>query len=135
MRGTKPPFGLYLFGVCGVALGLAMATEGLALRLTGEPLTIFGRANPWIIFPRLVDQPALRLAWPLAALGCSWLGVVMGVILGLQWAQRIAHFYALVSLLYLGIGTILAAFVLLALSLAPTRVWLASRSGEGHAKG
>jgi hypothetical protein len=133
--GTRPPFGLYVLGICGVALGLAMIFEGLALRFTGEPLTVFGRANLWIIIPRLFNQPGWRLAWPLTALGCSWLGVVMGVIMGLRWAQRIARLYALISLLYVGIGTILAALVLLMLGLASTRAWLESLSGDGHGEG
>jgi hypothetical protein len=132
MRGVKPPLGLYLFGFCSLILGLYMAIEGLALRVCGAPIAVFGGANLWITIPGLFRQPLAALGWPLAALGCSWLGVLMGVISGLRWAQRLAWVYALISLLYLGIGTALAALAILGLRLPSTQEWLQSRFREGY---
>lgn len=111
-----------------------MAVEGLALRISGAPMLFFGRENLWLIIPRLLHEPAGSLGWPLVALGCSWLGVLMGVISRHRWAQRLAWAYALISLLYLGIGTALAGLAIVGLRLPSTHEWLQPRSSEAYAE-
>lgn len=130
-----PPAGIYLFACCSAVLGACMALDGLHLRLFGSALELFGRPSLWVAVARHLNLPVGALAWPLTALGTSWLGVVMGVIMGFRWPRRVAWGYAVISLGYLGIGSLLAALVMLGLRSDSAQEWLDERSQGSHQHG
>jgi hypothetical protein len=57
---------------------------------------------------------------------------MMGVIMGLKWPRRVAWGYALISLGYLGIGSVLAVLLFLGLRSSSTQEWLDERLEESH---
>jgi hypothetical protein len=129
------PVGVYLFACCSAALGFYMAVDGLHVRLFGSALELFGRPGLWIVIPNLLNLPLAAFAWPLTALGTSWLGVMMGVMMGLKWPRRVAWGYALISMAYLGVGSLLSALLMLGLRSGSTQTWLDGRSLEAHHDG
>jgi hypothetical protein len=85
--------------------------------------------GPWGLWsgagPRLLldAQPA---AWPLIAVGCAWLGVVVGLWLRLGWVRRVGVVLAAASAAALGPSFLLAAAALAGLLSPSLRFWLAA---------
>ncbi len=122
---------MLLFTLCGAILGAMLALDGLHARMWGEFLFSGAGAGLWA---RLLGLDAGRLtdlAWPMVVLGSAWWGVVSGLLMRQSWARRLAPWFGLVSLLYLGPGTVLAALALLALLAPPARRWMEAGADDG----
>lgn len=122
----RPPATLVVVSLSGCILGVGQAWTGLMLRLFPWLPSPFG---PWGLWsgagPRLLldAQPA---AWPLIAVGCAWLGVVVGLWLRLGWVRRVGVVLAAASAAALGPSFLLAAAALAGLLSPSLRFWLAA---------
>ena len=122
----KPPLSLLLVTLVGSALGVALAWDGLMLRLfPGWPSPV----GPWGLWsgagaPLVAD--AQPLAWPMIAVGCAWLGVALGLWMRLGWVRRVGVVLSAVSALALGWAAVLALPTALGLLTPSLRSWLAS---------
>ncbi len=127
----RPPATLWLFALSGAILGAMLALDGLHARLWGDFLFSGAGAGLWARFLGLDAGTLTGLAWPMIVVGCAWWGVVSGVFLRQSWARRLTPWFGLVSLLYLGPGTALAALALLALLAPSSRRWLEADADDG----
>lgn len=116
------PTSIQVLLISASLLGAWMAIDGLSGRMFG---TFLPFSNLWRgallgagINPQL-------LAWPLIVVGCAWSGAISAVFYHFTWAAKTTRLLAILSLFYLGPGTLLAAIVLLMLSTAGARRWLA----------
>ncbi len=119
----RPPILLVLLMLAGAVLGGWMAWDGLHARLFGDFLRLQGQIGWWAAIPRAVQAEPLALAWPLVALGAAWFGALSGLWLKLRWGYRATIVLALVSLLYLGPGTVLGLVILICLWAGRLRRW------------
>jgi hypothetical protein len=129
---VKPPASLLLVTIAGTVLGAALAWAGLMQRLFPATPSPFG---PWGLWSGegvrlLID--AQPLAWPMIAVGCAWLGVVIGLWLRLGWVRRVGFALAAVTAIGLGLALPLAIVALAGLLASSLKLWLAP---EGPADG
>jgi len=128
----KPPASLLLVTIAGTALGAALAWAGLMLRLFQATSSPFG---PWGLWSgegvRLLAD-ARPLAWPMIAVGCAWLGVVIGLWLRLGWVRRVGLVLSAVTAIGLGLALPLAIVAFAGLLASSLKSWLAA---EGPADG
>ena len=98
--------------VAGGALGLWMALDGLSARVLGVYLPELGGGAA--LAPALagLGLDPLGLAWPLIVVGLGWWGGLAGLGLSLPWGRKTVLAVGLLSLLYLGPGTVLGALAL-----------------------
>jgi len=110
----------------GTALGVALAWTGLGLRLFPATPSPFG---PWGLWsgagPRLVAD-AQSLSWPMIAVGCAWLGVVLGLWMHLAWVRRVGLVLSALSALALGAAVLLTVPAFVGLMTPSLARWLAS---------
>lgn len=115
--------------IAGTALGAALAWGGLMLRLFAAAPSPFG---PWGLWSgegvRLLAD-AQPLAWPMIAVGCAWLGVVIGLWLRLGWVRRVGFVLCGVTAIGLGLALPLAIVALAGLLAASLTSWLAAGGG------
>ena len=90
----------------GAILGAWMTADGLHVRLYAEFLRPFGLDLPHFVSAAAGLSPQ-QAAWPILAIGLTWFGALGGLWLGHRWGFQTAGVLALVSLLYLGPGTVL----------------------------
>jgi hypothetical protein len=72
----------------------------------------------------LYQMDVQDFAWPLLAVGLAWTGALSAVWLKLRWGYWVTTFLGLLSLLSLGLGTLLALLVLIYLRMPSTQRWL-----------
>ncbi len=108
----RPRTSLYLLTAAALLLGGWMTVDGLFGRLFGTFLPFLGGPGWWQLLPRALGIDPLVLTWPLFAVGTAWFGVLTGLWSGLGWSSRVALCLAIVSLLYLGPGTVLGLIIL-----------------------
>jgi len=101
-----------LLTAAALLLGGWMTVDGLFGRLFGTFLPFLGGPGWWQLLPRALGIDPLVLTWPLFAVGTAWFGVLTGLWSGLGWSSRVALCLAIVSLLYLGPGTVLGLIIL-----------------------
>jgi hypothetical protein len=125
---VRPPATLVLVTTVGSALGVALASTGLGLRLFPGTPSPFG---PWGLWsgggPRLVAD-AQSLAWPMVAVGCAWLGVVLGLWMHLAWVRRVGVVLSALSALALGTALLLTLPAFVGLMTPSMGRWLGSDS-------
>jgi hypothetical protein len=117
---------LVLVTLAAGVLGAGLAWTGLVLRLFPAQPSPFG---PWGwasgAGPRLVADAQL-LAWPMAAVGCAWLGVVLGLWMRLGWVRRVGLVLSALSALALGTAVLLTLPAFAGLMAPSMGRWLAS---------
>jgi len=122
----RPPLSVYFISIAGLILAVLMTWEGLIIRIFSE------FKEPTALWLRGVTELGINphaLAWPWIVLGISWIGALAGLWLKLSWGKGAVAIFGILSLFYLGVGTILAAVALLCISLPSSRRWMT----EGNA--
>jgi hypothetical protein len=109
-------------------LGTAMALEGLYARLFGSFFLLAGFLGLWgRVSTELqlggIELTAQGLAWPLVVVGTMWSGALLALWLRLGWGYRACVILGIASLGYIGVGSLLAAGVLLLLRSIQVRQW------------
>jgi len=107
----KASVGLLAVTVAGAILGAWMAADGLHVRLYGEFLRLFGSDLPTSLAESAGLAPQ-AVAWPLLVIGLTWFGALSSLWLGHKWGVQATIVLAVLSLLYVGPGTILGLVVL-----------------------
>jgi len=107
-----PRTSLYLLTAAALLLGAWMTVDGLFGRLFGTFLPFLGGPGWWQLLPRALGVDPLVLTWPLFVVGTAWFGALTGLWSGLGWSYRVALCLAIISLLYLGPGTVLGLVIL-----------------------
>jgi hypothetical protein len=136
MDEQRVPINLRLLTVLGALLGAGLALEGLHARLFGAFLPLEGVLGVWNrvgaelqIGP--VDLGPAELGWPLVVVGSMWTGALSGLWLRSRWGYRACQILGILSLGYIGVGTLLALGVLVLLRTGSVRRW----SGRGSVPG
>jgi hypothetical protein len=117
----RPPIGVYFITIAGIALAVMMTWEGLFLRIFGE------FKQPAALWLQGVSELGINphgFAWPWIVLGISWIGALAGLWLRLAWGKGAVLLFAILSLFYVGIGTLFAASALLCILLPSSRRWM-----------
>jgi len=109
---------LALLTISAGALGIWLTTEGVHARFTGAFLT---QSGLWQTAAGAVGLGPLELYWPLTWLGLTWIGVLLAVWTGSSWRFSAVRAAAVLSLAFLGWGTLLAALILITAHLPSTR--------------
>ncbi len=124
----RPPASLLVVTFAGSALGAALAWTGLMLRLfPGWPSPV----GPWGLWSgagAALWADAQPLAWPMIAVGCAWLGVVLGLWMRLGWVRRVGIVLSALCVLALGLASVLALPAVAGLLAPSLRSWLAAGS-------
>lgn len=120
-----------VLSVLGLALAVGLAMDGLRLRLFGESLMWAWGPSPVVWWARLLRTVPQEIAWVLVIGATSWLGALSAFWMRLSWSRRVLGLLLAVSLLYFGLGTIVAVAGIVCLRAGPTCRWLA----EGPALG
>lgn len=111
-------------------IGWWQVFDGLHQRMFHDYVRLGGQLGPWAALVSAVGVKPQDLGWAFVMLGLSFIAASFGVYLRQRWAHTIGLAASLISLLYLGFGTLVAALCLLMLWLKPTRAHLASRPNE-----
>jgi hypothetical protein len=99
---------------CAV-MGAWMVFDGAHHMITGDYVRMNGKLGPWANLVEAAGGTPDTL-WPFfLALGVAWLATAVSLAGGSRSARKAAILLALLSLLYLIIGTLLALIVLIAL--------------------
>ena len=122
----RPPIGVYFITIAGIILAIMMTWEGLFLRIFGE---FKDPAALWLQGVTELGFNPQGLAWPWIVLGISWIGALAGLWLKLSWGKGAVVIFAILSLFYVGVGTLLAALALLCISLPSSRSWMLEGDG------
>ncbi len=112
--------------IFGVSLGLLMTAEGLYARLFGIFLSGRGLMSVWLLLPRWLGSNANDWTLPMVIVGTMWMGGLAVLWLGLSWGPWAVSGLAAASLLFLGLGTLLGAAILICLVMPSTRRWAAA---------
>ena len=121
---SRPPLTVRLFMVCSWLLGWWMTFDGLHSRLFGDFVRLNGQLGPWTSLARAAGLEPNQLAFTFVAFGLSLIGASFGTFLRRPWGYSASVIICTACLLYLGIGTPLAALCLLWLLLPPTRAYI-----------
>lgn len=98
--------------LAGGALGLWMALDGLSARVLGAYLPEPGGGAALARAFEGLGIDAGALAWPLIVVGLGWWGGLAGLRLSLPWGRKTVIAAGLLSLLYIGPGTVLGGLAL-----------------------
>jgi len=107
MRKISPV--LLLLYIAGAVLGLWLTAEGLSVRFTGEYLTSGGL---WQNAAKAAGLNADQLYWHLVWLGLTWFGVLASVWVKSSLRYKAVVAASILSLFFLGWGTLLAVVIL-----------------------
>ena len=110
--------------VCSWLLGWWMTVDGLYSRLFGDYIRINGQLGPWTTLARAAGLEPNQLAFAFVAFGLGLIGGSFGTYLRRPWGYTASVIISAVCLLYLGLGTPLAALCLLGLLLPATRAYI-----------
>jgi len=127
---VKPPLSLIATTSAGGLLGAGLALTGLGLRLWPGLASPFGVWGLWTGTSFRWGVETSELAWPMIAVGCAWLGVVVGLWMRLGWIWRVALALAAVTAGALGIALTLDLVALAGLLSPSLGRWLASDEHE-----
>lgn len=117
-------------------MSITLTLEGLHARLFGSYLPLGGVLGVWSRIGGAtqlasLDLSAATLGWPMVVVGTMWSGALSGLWLRLRWGYRACLILGVLSLGYVGIGTLLASCVLLLLRSTSVRSW-SGRGGASH---
>lgn len=130
---NRPPLSALVLTVFGIGLGLLMILEGLYARLFGIFLSGRGLMNVWLLLPRWSGSSPGDWVLPMVIIGTMWMGGLAVLWLGLSWGPWAVSALAIASLLFLGLGTLLGAAILICLVTPSCRRWVAAlRSQHEH---
>ncbi|MGA2821101.1 MAG: hypothetical protein ABSF61_10660 [Anaerolineales bacterium] len=125
LAALHPPAVLRIALVLGAVLGAWLALEGLYARLFGHMPELSTHFELWAsLLIRWQLNPA-NLGWPLVVVGTTWWGSLAGVWIRHRWGWPFAMVLGLVSLIFLGPSTLIAACLLAILLLPGVRAWRA----------
>ncbi len=128
----RPPSSFLWLTFFAAFLGGWMTFGGLYLRMFNQTAPIQNLIGSWIRILRMSSNPLSNqievqdLAWPLLAIGLAWSGALSALWQRLRWGHWITTFLSLLSLLTLGLGSLLALVVLVCLRMPATQRWLNS---------
>lgn len=131
----RPPSSLLLLTFFGAFLGGWMTFGGLYLRLFNQTSPLQNLIGSWIQILSALDTSSnllfsqidvQDLAWPLLAIGLAWSGALSALWQRLRWGYWVTIFLGVLSLLTLGLGTLLALLMLICLRTPATHRWLNS---------
>jgi hypothetical protein len=116
---SASPFLRALTGL-GAVLGTLLALDGLHARFFGVLLALPGFTGAWSginagLHIGAIEVHAADLAWPMVVVGTMWSGALLALWLRLSWGYRACVVLGIMSLGYVGLGSLLAAGVLLLL--------------------
>jgi hypothetical protein len=117
----RPPPSLYIITMAGLLIAVLMTWEGLFIRLFGD---FKDPSAYWLKGVSDLGIDPLGLAWPWIVLGVSWIGALAGLWLKLSWGIGAVKIISILSLFYVGIGTIMALVVLLCVFLPSSSAWM-----------
>ncbi|HET7011839.1 MAG TPA: hypothetical protein VFI11_13765 [Anaerolineales bacterium] len=123
---VRPPFSLIATSVAGALLGAGLAVDGLTLRIFANPTSPLGALGMWTGGRPLWALDAASLGWPMIAIGCAWLAVVLGLWMRLSWIRRVGLVLALLTAPALGIALVLDLVALAGLLSPAMMRWVAS---------
>jgi len=123
---ARRPLTVWLFMVCSWLLGWWMTFDGLYDRLFGDYIRINGQLGPWTTLAQAAGLAPNQLAFTFVAFGLGLIGASFGTYLRRSWGYAASLVICALCLLYLGLGTPLAALCLLWLLLPPTRAFMAA---------
>ena len=127
---TAPPASIRIAEFTGAALGLWLTSDGLWARLFGVYLFPAGWHSLWKAWPAVGASDPNDVGWLLVVLGASWAGALIGLGMGRRWAFRAALALSLAALPTLGLGSALAAVVLVCILAPASRAWIRQREGD-----
>jgi hypothetical protein len=113
---------LFAITLAGLLLAVMMTWEGLFIRVFSE---IKDLSALWFRSAVEIGINPHGLAWPWIVLGISWIGALAGLWLRLSWGKGAVTIISILSLIYVGIGTFLAAIALLCILLPSSKCWIA----------
>jgi hypothetical protein len=136
---NRYPLGVILLTLCGSLLSIWMILHGLHLCIFRTYWEVGGVLGLWMRAPGFATQPfplTVQLQpqvvdWPMLSIGSAWLGALCANLMRMKWASYSLLALAIVSLLALGPGTVLAMLVMILLLWPSTRHWLGA-GGEPH---
>ena len=114
----RRPATLWLSVLMGLVIGGWMLADGVHHLRTGDYIRMQGRLGPWADVVAAGGVDPHRLAVPFVVLGLAWMAACAGLLACRRWGWRVALGLSVLSLAYLGIGTV-CALVALGLLLAP----------------
>lgn len=128
MDEQRAPLNLRLLTVIGALLGVGLALEGLHARLFGTFLPSGGVLGVWSrvsveLHVGPVELGPAELGWPMVVVGTMWSGALSGLWLRSRWGYRACQLLGVLSLGYVGVGTLLALGVLALLRTGSIRRW------------
>ena len=121
---SRPPLTVWLFMVCSWLLGWWMTFDGLHGRLFGDFVRINGQLGPWTSLARVAGLEPNQLAFAFVAFGLGLIGASFGTYFRRRWGYAASVVICAICLLYLGLGTPMAALCLLWLLLPATRAYI-----------
>lgn len=120
----RPPVSLMAVTVSGSLLGAGLALAGLGARLFPSIASPFGPSGLWTGRGEVWGIGIRAWAWPMIALGCAWLAVVLGQWMRLAWTRRVGFILAAATAPFLGIAVILGAAAVAGLLSPSLSRWL-----------
>jgi hypothetical protein len=122
----RPPLSIVTITVVGLILAVMMTWEGFFIRIFNEfqaPTAL------WIEGVLKLGFNPSGFAWPWIVLGISWIGALAGMWLRLSWGKGAVMICGVLSLFYVGVGTVLALIALVCVSFPISKQWMS----EGNA--
>ncbi len=120
---ARPRLGLLAIVILGFIIGAWMAWQGVSTRLTGNVPFLFGRPEWWATLASAAGISPAKFDWPLVIVGTSWWGATLGLWIRNKWGWPVTLILGVISLMHLGVITLLGAAVLVLLFLPPVRRW------------
>ena len=131
--GARVPTTVWMAGALGVLNGGWMIFDGAHAIVRGDFIRIEGQLGPWAPLIQKVGVAPLNMRYPFVLLGILWLAACGGLIARKKWGWQLALAMSVISLLYLFMGTVVAAITFLLLLSRPTRQYISARRSNGSA--
>lgn len=120
---ARPSLSLLAIVIFGFIIGAWMAWQGVSTRLTGSVPFLFGAPEWWATLASAAGISPAKFDWPLVIVGTSWWGATLGLWIRNKWGWPVTLILGVLSLMHLGVITLLGAAVLVLLFLPPVRRW------------
>lgn len=107
--------------ILGFVMGAWMVFEGWHRLAYGDYIRLGGRLGPWADLAMAIGLDPMRFGGVFIVWGVVWLITCAGLFLQRHWAWPVAVILAIGSLIYCGVGTVVAAITLILLCLKRSR--------------